>query len=312
MTRYVKIVKASINSKIKRVEKDKQNLKSYQECIELYDRMVEEYDEANDVWYPHLNQQTEKLITSHFRGSLDGKSVLDVGCGTGAQSIIYLTMGASVIGIDLNKGMIRVAEYKTEQLGFNPMFFCAAAEQLPFSNETFDVVNCCGDVICYAKDIDKMIKEFARVLVPQGEIVLGFGNRISFDLCWAFLDCIIGGRLNFKIPFNTLWRHLTNSKNVDRISYPIVTKTSVEHANLNFYTLIDIEQRLTENGIRLVKSYGINSIMNFLPITLLSDPNRSIEFKEFGKQLAKLDSNLTKNKIFKIFASDLFAFGKKS
>jgi demethylmenaquinone methyltransferase/2-methoxy-6-polyprenyl-1,4-benzoquinol methylase len=41
-----------------------------------------------------------------------GKSVLDVGCGTGAVALACAARGADVVGIDLNPGMLEIARTK--------------------------------------------------------------------------------------------------------------------------------------------------------------------------------------------------------
>lgn len=46
-----------------------------------------------------------------------GKRILDVGCGTANASIACARMGASVIGIDINAGMLEVARSKVKTAG---------------------------------------------------------------------------------------------------------------------------------------------------------------------------------------------------
>ena len=43
-----------------------------------------------------------------------GKTVLDIGCGTGSVSIACAAKGSSVIGIDINAGMLEIAQRKAD------------------------------------------------------------------------------------------------------------------------------------------------------------------------------------------------------
>jgi ubiquinone/menaquinone biosynthesis C-methylase UbiE len=72
-----------------------------------------------------------------------GESVLDVGCGTGGLAIeVKRQVGASgsVTGVDPSAAMIARAEQKARKAGTDVAFRTAAAEALPFSDATFDVV----------------------------------------------------------------------------------------------------------------------------------------------------------------------------
>ena len=49
-------------------------------------------------------------------GDLNGKRVLDIGCGTGLLSVKLAKMGAEVTGIDISTDMLTVAEQRAYAL----------------------------------------------------------------------------------------------------------------------------------------------------------------------------------------------------
>jgi ubiquinone/menaquinone biosynthesis C-methylase UbiE len=74
-----------------------------------------------------------------FSGMKAGDRVLDVCCGTGAQSFYYASKGITSWGIDMDAGMIEFAERRRGRLGLNDTFFQrASAGNLPFRDACFD------------------------------------------------------------------------------------------------------------------------------------------------------------------------------
>ena len=74
-----------------------------------------------------------------FSGMKAGDRVLDVCCGTGAQTFFYASKGIISWGIDVDPGMIEFAEKRKRRLGLNnPFFQRASAGNLPFRNALFD------------------------------------------------------------------------------------------------------------------------------------------------------------------------------
>lgn len=98
--------------------------------------------------------------------------VLDVGCNTGYVSfeIAHLAK-CSVVGIDINKNMIKSAKKikKKDPLGHLVEFKVADAMNLPFQKETFDVV-VSGGSTAFIENKIKAIREYKRVLKQWGFI----------------------------------------------------------------------------------------------------------------------------------------------
>ena len=109
-------------------------------------------------------------------GALEpGEDVLDLGCGAGLDSLVAAQMvgpGGSVTGIDMTPEMLAKARAAAAELGLeNVRYVEADAEQLPFADETFDVVTSNG-VIDLIPDKDAVFSELHRVLRPGGRVQL--------------------------------------------------------------------------------------------------------------------------------------------
>ena len=76
----------------------------------------------------------------HQFADFPDKRVLEIGCGEGRMIWQYAGMTHHIIGIDPDPDALRVARVdRPYALEHNVHFSCAAAEDLPFSKETFDI-----------------------------------------------------------------------------------------------------------------------------------------------------------------------------
>jgi len=102
------------------------------------------------------------------------KKMLEIGSNTGFTCVnMSLLTGCECVGIDINENSIREAkEYaKMQNMGNKVSFIKANTESLPFGYESFDVV-WCSNVTSFIEDKEKVIKEYLRVLKPNGILVV--------------------------------------------------------------------------------------------------------------------------------------------
>lgn len=107
---------------------------------------------------------------------LEGKMILDVGCGNG-NTVLEIAKqvgpGGKAVGIDFSLEGISIAKKKSVEFGLDKVaeFRVADAENLPFEDNYFDaVISEC--VVCLAPNKQKTLNEKARVLKCGGKIVM--------------------------------------------------------------------------------------------------------------------------------------------
>jgi ubiquinone/menaquinone biosynthesis C-methylase UbiE len=109
-----------------------------------------------------------------FSGMKAGDMVLDVCCGTGAQTVYYATKGIISWGIDVDPGMIEFAEKRRRRLGLDNAFFQrASAGSLPFRNACFDHASISMGL--HEKEgllRDRIISEMKRVVKEDGTLAV--------------------------------------------------------------------------------------------------------------------------------------------
>ena len=108
---------------------------------------------------------------------LQGKRVLDVGCGGGLLTEGMAARGADVTGVDMGKAPLTVARLHQHESGLDIDYRQATAEQLA-SEETagFDVVTCL-EMLEHTPDPAAVIDACARLIRDDGYIFLSTINR---------------------------------------------------------------------------------------------------------------------------------------
>ncbi len=126
----------------------------------------------------HFDKLHHLLRLVPFDG-LAGKSVLDLGCGTGVDLVRFARGGARVTGVDIADSAIALARQNVAHRGLRAHLMVADGEALPFPSAQFDYVFAHG-VAQYTGDGRGLVREVHRVLKPTGEAVFQGYNRISW------------------------------------------------------------------------------------------------------------------------------------
>jgi ubiquinone/menaquinone biosynthesis C-methylase UbiE len=212
-------------------------------------------------------------------GSIKGKRVLDIGCGTGLYSLTFLKLGAQeVCGQDLSQDYIDLNSKNAKRLNFdNFVGKVGDCSSLQFEDNSFDLVFC-GDVFEHIDDSlkEKFIAEAYRVLKPGGIFTLKTPNK-SYLKVTNYLHRI-KAILKFTNPFNIHIAHtknnpdnehhgLINHENLENIflktmfHFPVTTKTELNKGIPNFMSVFVGKFRvLNQHIIMTVKKpifYGL-------------------------------------------------------
>lgn len=134
---------------------------------------AEVYD---DLFPPALFNEWAPRVAK-LAGLEAGMSVLDVACGTGVLSLVAAEIvgpAGSVVGLDLNPGMLEVAKRKAPHIDWHE----APAEAIPFEDATFDaVVSQFG--LMFFQDKALAIREMMRVLRPGGNLAIAVWDSLE-------------------------------------------------------------------------------------------------------------------------------------
>jgi ubiquinone/menaquinone biosynthesis C-methylase UbiE len=133
----------------------------------------------------------------------EGIHVLDVGCGTGTNLMLYHEAGCNVFGIDLFPTMVEVAQKK---LGNRAEIRLGDASKMPYSDDSFDLVT--GFLTLHEMPSQirpAVISEMVRVMKHGGRILLidYHLGPIRFPKGWMYKAIILffeimAGREHFR------------------------------------------------------------------------------------------------------------------
>ncbi len=113
-------------------------------------------------------------------GGAHGLSVLEIGCGLGTDGAQFAKAGAHYTGVDLTEAAIDLARRRFKISGLPGEFHVADAENLDFSDNTFDRVYSHG-VLHHTPDTARAVAEIHRVLKPGGRAMVMLYHRGSYN-----------------------------------------------------------------------------------------------------------------------------------
>lgn len=151
-----------------------------------------------------LEQRSDERFARIYReflhlpiDSLNGKVLLDAGCGTGENTWTWtriLPSGATVAAVDLSQASVRIAKASGETLQTAPRFSVGSLMDLGIASESIDLVFCSG-VLVAIPDPWQAYQELVRILKPGGYIVLVLYHKYG-----RFLHGVKRGIVNILEP----------------------------------------------------------------------------------------------------------------
>ena len=242
-----------------------------------HDKLAESYHDA-------FSAVTDRAIEPLLKATCveNDTRLLDVATGPGTLAAKAAERGARVIGIDIAPAMIALAHALHPHLDFRE----GSAEDLPFAPSSFDAV-VSGFGVGHFSRPERVLSEFARVLVPKGRVALawwdGFGkNRIN----GIFFEAIneLGISASGALPAGPA---------VDRFSDPDQFAAILRAAD---FEVVGIDSHIRS---KLLTSSGIShweASCGYLPSFLLRAPKFS---KGFETRWSRRRGNMRRQMVFK-------------
>jgi len=137
-------------------------------------------NKADDIWKWTLPtgpiRASRRAALLIQQGQINsGKTVLELGCGTGIITEQLAHSGAKIVAIDLSPKLLEIAQKR--RIPANVVFKIGNAESLNFQTKTFDVV--VGSSILHHLNLNRVLSEVHRVLRPCGSMAFSEPNMLN-------------------------------------------------------------------------------------------------------------------------------------
>jgi ubiquinone/menaquinone biosynthesis C-methylase UbiE len=147
-------------------------------AVRVWEKMAPRYDRDIQFWEKVQFGGGREWIGARAKGR-----VLEVAVGTGRNFDFY-SRGVGITGVDLSPDMLDIARRHATDLDLEVDLCVAAAEALPFDDDSFDTAVCTLS-LCTIPDPAASIAEMKRVLRPGGQLLLLDHIGSSWWPIWA-------------------------------------------------------------------------------------------------------------------------------
>lgn len=321
---------------------------SNERTAEIYNNMADEYDDIKDIWYGWVFSRLHYFIARFLEKRWDASSsrrCLDVGCGTGFQSILLGLCGYEVTGVDISDELINKARQKklndylardlfesqydfvheySEEIrktiarlrggapSLPPSYKIGSATKLDFPDKSFDLVNCCGSTLSSIEDYDTAIQEMTRVLRSRGLMILEVENKYNMDLVWPIIDTCLGGIIGYdqeiKISLANLFSY--PSRHV-RTDFPFSMHNEEVFLPIWLFSPSAFLRTLRSRGLRIMQIQAIHNFTNFIPSIALDRVAPPLWLSKAFNLLAKIEVLTCSSPLFRCLGCSLVVFAEK-
>lgn len=149
----------------------------------FYNKDAKYYDER---WGTPGGEHTATVQADIVREvcySWRGKSVLEVGCGTGRFSTLLSSIGTRLTIVDISYAMLDATRIKIRDMEVRNVegYVNSSIYDLPFDSASFQSILSIN-VFSHLENSVSALNELARVLVPGGHFLVSFPNLYSYFL----------------------------------------------------------------------------------------------------------------------------------
>jgi len=197
------------------------------------------YDQANDAMSLFLHRKWKKDFVKMLNITQATKA-LDLASGTGDIAKLLLQHTPSVTLCDINEDMLTIAKKKIN----GGEFIIADAQNLPFKNESFNLVTCVFGIRNF-QEIEKSIGEVKRILTTGGKFAI---MEFMPNAENSTINIVYQSYIKHILPkYDLLFKNSSNS-------YSYLSQSILEfQSRVNFITLLE------DNGFSVISPSIMNS-----------------------------------------------------
>lgn len=227
------------------------------ELLRLTKAVAPYYDDgyAKSFFATNIYLRFEKKELGRLIADLDDhRLALDLGCATGAKSLMLSENFKQVIGYDISPDMIELANLrlKEKSAGGNHVAFNVVdlEDGIPQENESVSLILMNLGTGSDIRDIDELLTETRRVLRPGGMFLFSFYNADSLLAKFGFL------------PWPTSLAAMIDQ---DKRCLEVHFRNEIFFIHARPYTVSDIRKHFTGSGLTIQEIFTHPTLSAILP-----------------------------------------------
>ena len=142
----------------------------------FYETFADEFDSKMNMY--DTTKRVDVIFNELLTENIEGKKILDAGCGTGWFSKAAVERKAIVTSMDLGENLLAQVAMKC-----NSQRVVGSILEMPFADNTFDIV-ISSEVIEHTPVPFDGVREMYRVLKPGGILILTTPNKLWYFSVW--------------------------------------------------------------------------------------------------------------------------------
>lgn len=230
-----------------------------------YDYSADKYDAINEKFVEIRNGLIAQILRAHKI-----KTVLDLTCGTGSQVVHLAESGYKVVGSDINRKMLAIAQKKVRSLNLDCPLFLGdiRTSKLGSFDAVISIFNAIGHLT--RSDFKIALRNIYKNLNPGGIYVFDIFN----------LNYMLDGENITQLTIDKLAEE--NKRTIRKIQYSTITPTGIlashttsivtDHRTkttkqaqgsqtLQIYSALELDKMLQQCGFRLISKKGIDGAL---------------------------------------------------
>lgn len=212
-------------------------------------RFVAYYADAslsNEARQRFLNVRSKALALLRADGrATERLEILDIGCGAGAQAMLWAETGHSVSALDVNEPLLELGRKRARERNLSVRFDLGTATDLPYGAAQFDVC-LLPQLLEHVEDWRRCLSEAVRVLKVGGVMYLSTTNKL----------CPVQHEFNLPLyswypsPLKRRYEQLARSTRPDLANY-------ATYPAVHWFTFYGLRTYLREHGMRSLDRFDV-------------------------------------------------------
>ncbi|MCS7364965.1 MAG: class I SAM-dependent methyltransferase [archaeon GB-1867-035] len=206
------------------------------DLMKVFDEISKEFDATRRRSWNEVHLVAKK-----------GTLLIDLGCGSGRNSIAAIQSGSEVLAIDLSRSMLKITLRKAEKINKKYLLHTLKCDlnYLAVKSNSIDSVICLATIhhIPTSRERINALKEIKRIMKPNGKLILSV---------WAKYQ----PRFFKKLP-KMLWNYITRQvQEFGDIYVPWKTKKGTFQRFYHLFSKRETVKMVKASGLKIIRVYG--------------------------------------------------------